>query len=53
MSKTLYAMIALEVYADTSIEDLEQNAEFSLTHDAIIDADWFDTFPLKAKGEHV
>ena len=22
-------------------------------HDKIIDADWFDTFPLKAKGEEV
>ena len=53
MSKTLYAMVALEVEDDTEIKDLEWDAEFSLTHDKIIDADWYDTFPLKAKGEEV
>ena len=53
MSKTLYVMVYLEVHDDTAIEDLERDAEFSLTHDEIIDVDWFDTFALKAKGEHV
>ena len=52
-TKTLYAMIALEVPEYTSIRDIEENSEFTLKHDRIISVDWFDTFAIKAKGDHV